>query len=75
MYIMFEYYRYYPCDHFAGYEQPLRKYDSSQTKILIVILCLILHLMITKIPLENFLIIDIETVSEKKDYHSLAKEW
>ena len=31
--------------------------------------------MITKIPLENFLIIDIETVSEKKDYHSLAKEW
>ena len=31
--------------------------------------------MITKIPLENFLIIDIETVSEKKDYHSLAVDW
>ena len=31
--------------------------------------------MITKTPLENFLIIDIETVSEKKDYHSLAECW
>lgn len=31
--------------------------------------------MITKIPLENFLIIDIETVSEKKDYSSLTEEW
>jgi len=31
--------------------------------------------MITKIPLENFLIIDIETVSEKKDYHSLSEDW
>ncbi len=31
--------------------------------------------MITNISLENFLIIDIETVSEKKDYHSLSDEW
>ena len=31
--------------------------------------------MITKIPLENFLIIDIETVSEKKDYYSLSEDW
>lgn len=31
--------------------------------------------MITKIPLENFLIIDIETVSEKKEYHLLTENW
>jgi len=31
--------------------------------------------MIAKMPLENFLIIDIETVSEKKDFESLDEEW
>ena len=32
-------------------------------------------LVIAKLPLENFLIIDIETVSTKPDYNSLNKEW
>ncbi|MEN9571213.1 MAG: hypothetical protein RL172_2444 [Bacteroidota bacterium] len=31
--------------------------------------------MIEKIPLENFLIIDIETVSEQKEFASLTPEW
>ena len=31
--------------------------------------------MIAKMPLENFLIIDIETVSEQKDFESLATGW
>ena len=31
--------------------------------------------MISKIPIENFLIIDIETVSEKKDYYTLTDDW
>ena len=31
--------------------------------------------MITKMPLEHFLVIDIETVSEKKDFGSLDVDW
>jgi len=31
--------------------------------------------MIAKMPLENFLVIDIETVSEKKDFETLDIEW
>lgn len=31
--------------------------------------------MIAKMPLENFLIIDIETVSQQKDFTSLHEEW
>ena len=31
--------------------------------------------MIVKMPLENFLIIDIETVSEQKNFESLQEDW
>ncbi len=31
--------------------------------------------MIAKMPLENFLVIDIETVSVQQNYHSLSEEW
>jgi len=31
--------------------------------------------MIAKMPLENFLVIDIETVSAKQNYHTLSEDW
>ena len=49
--------------------------DGWISLILFLFLTINPDYMIAKMPLENFLVIDIETVSAQKNYNLLAEDW